>query len=188
MAQQMQIAGTNGKTVKFNNAEVDEITPSLTIITIPHNRIHVGDMYSASHLFIDVASTADAEILVKVGSNKFLHFIFSVSAGAEAYVYFFENPTITDDGTTVNIYNMNRRSSNTSDITVYQNPTIGAVGTQLSTDLLPGAVKKMDVGGNIRQDTEWVLKENNNYLIRATNNGAGAESVAIQLEWYEVSV
>ena len=186
MANQIEIVGTNGKTNNFSKAEVDELTPSLTVISIPHNRVHVGDMYSASHLFIDVASTANADILVKVGSNKDLHFIFSISAGAEAYVYLYEDPTITDDGTAVNIYNMNRGSSNTSDANVYFTPTIGAVGTQLCVGSLPAAFKKNDMGGTIRQDTEWNLEEDTNYLIRVINNGAGAEPIAIQLEWYEV--
>jgi len=186
MAQQIQIAGTNGKTVNFSKAEVDELTPSLTVITVPHNRVHVGDMYSASHYFASIESAANAEILVKVGSNKELHFLFSIGAGAEAVVYIFEDPTITDDGTILSIHNMNRNSSNTSDANAYYNPTTSADGTQLCVGLLPGAEKKNDMGGTIRHDTEWILDENTNYLIRVTNNGQGAEAVAIQLEWYEV--
>lgn len=186
MAQQIQIVGTNGKTTRFSKAEVDEITPSLTSITVPHNRVHVGDMYSVSHLFADVASAANADILVKVGSNKELHFMFSVGAGAEATIYFYESPTITDNGTEIVIYNMKRDSSNTSDANVYYAPTVGAVGTQICVGLAPGATKPNDVGGNIRHDTEWDLEEDTDYLIRVTNNGAGAENIAIQLEWYEV--
>ena len=186
MAQQIEIVGTNGKSTKFSKAEVDEITPSLTAITVPHNRVHVGDMYSASHLFADVAAAANADILVKVGSNKRLHFMFSVGAGAESSVYFYEIPTITANGTEVAIYNMNRTSSNTSDVNVYYTPTVGAVGTQICVGLLPGALKKKDVGGNIRSDTEWILNYDIDYLIRVTNNGDGAENIGIQLEWYEV--
>ena len=183
---QVEIVGTNGITAKFNKAEVDELTPSVTMIDVPHNRTHVGDMYSVSHLFTSVAVAASVDILIKVGSNKDLHFIFSVGAGAEAYVYFYENPTITDNGTAIPIYNMNRDSSNTSDATAYYTPTVGAVGTQLCVDLIPGATKQKDAGGNIRHDTEWILDENKNYMIRVTNNGSGAEPVAIQCEWYEV--
>ncbi len=186
MGTQVEIVGTNGKTSNFSKAEVDELTPSITTITVPHNRIHVGDMYSASHLFTSIGAAADAEVLIKVGSNKYLHFMFSISAGAESYVYIFEGPTITTNGTEVQIRNMNRFSSNTSDANVYYTPTIGVDGTQICVGLLPGAIKKNDMGGNIRPDTEWILNKNTDYLIRVTNNGTGAEPVAIQLEWYEV--
>ena len=74
---------------------------------------HVGNMYSASHLFLAVGAAASVDLLIKVGSNKELHFICAAGAGAEALVYFYENPTITANGTAVTIYNMNRCSSNT---------------------------------------------------------------------------
>jgi len=186
MGQQVEIVGTNGIKTAFNKAEVDEITPSLTSIDVPHNRVHVGDMYSVCHLFTSVGAAASVDLLIRVGANKDLHFLFSVSAGAEAYVRFYEEPTITTNGTAITIFNMNRCSSNTSDATAYHTPTLGAVGNQICVDLIPGAIKNKDVGGTIRHDTEWILDENKDYVIRVTNNGQSAEPVAIQCEWYEV--
>ncbi len=112
---------------------VDSIDSGLNIIKTAHQKVHDGNFYNTSKLFENVADDSSVDVLVKVGSNKKLHFTTVITVSGESFVYFYENPTISDNGTAMNIVNMNRGSSNTSDANIYYSPTVTSVGTSVTT-------------------------------------------------------
>jgi len=167
-------------------ANVDSKRKGIVTIEVPHDATHDGIMFEASYIFTQVASAANADILVMAGANKELHAVFHIVSGGQALIYLYESPTITAAGTALAINDMNRVTRNTSDARAYQGPTIGAVGTGLSQSMVEGGTTGSKVGGQVRWGSEWILKKSTNYLVRATNNTAQAQNMSIQMEFYEV--
>ena len=157
-------------------------------ITTPHDAVHDGIMFEISHIFDDVdAGGGTADILIVNGSSKELHTTIHIVTGAEAYMYMYENPTITATGTAVPIHDMNRTTSNSPASTIaYHGSTVGAVGVNLSQSLIEGGSAGRAIGGQVRLGTEWILKKNENYLIRIVNNTQSTQNMSIQVEFYEV--
>jgi len=157
-------------------------------ITTPHDAVHDGIMFEISHVFDDVdAGGGTADILIVNGSSRELHITFHIVSGAEAYVYLYENPTITAAGTAIPIHDMNRTTSNSpASTTAYQGPTVGAVGTNLSQSLIEGGSAGRAIGGQVRWGTEWIFKKNEEYLVRIVNSTQSTQNISIQVEFYEV--
>jgi hypothetical protein len=40
-------------------------------------------------------------------------------------------------------------------------------------------------GGTARGEEEWVLKQNEDYIVKITNNSASAQNVTTNFTWYE---
>jgi len=168
-----------------NNIAVDSIDSSIGTITSAHIKVHQGNFYNISKLFENVADDSNAEILLKVGSNKKLHFTTIVTVGGTSHVYLYESPTVSDNGTQLAIYNMNRSSSNTSDATAYYSPTVASAGTELSSVLAEGGTGPKAIGSQARNDGEWILEKSTDYLIRVTNKSGAVNDISIEIAFYE---
>lgn len=117
------------------------------------------------------------ELLVLTGSLG-IKGDFAVSAFAEVEVEFFEEPTITANGTALDIVSKDRQNPSVSPETqLFLDPTTTADGTPLASVFLPGGDKNNAVGltGDI---AGWRLKLNSSYLVRITNTSAGDADVS----------
>ena len=143
-----------------DEANVDSKRHGLATITTPHDAVHDGIMFEISYIFASVtAGGGTADILIINGSSKELHITMHVVSGAEAYMYLYENPTVTTVGTSLPIHDMNRTTFNSPvSTTAYHTPTIAAVGTLLSQSLIEGGTAGRAIGGQVRWGTEWILR------------------------------
>ena len=116
-------------------------------------------------------------------TTKWAHLVGSVVTEAEAHVYFYEGATLSNGaGTAVTAYNRNRNSATAATVTVTHTPSIAATGTLIfETHFGSGR----GVGGQVRAVEEWVLDQNQTYLLRVTNATALNNYIAINLNWYE---
>jgi hypothetical protein len=103
----------------------------------------------------------------------------------EAEMKIFENPTLTGDGTALTVYSRNRNLTSIANTTLaYHTPTIAAEGdgTLLRTKHFGTG---RTVGAEARGAHEWLLKQNESYLLRVTNALSSNNWVTVILDWYE---
>lgn len=167
------------------------------ILSIPveHHEIHCGDSYTAHHV-ADLGNGASIDYLIitpdwgdpvdgddPMGNQtvKVAHFIGEISGESETTVYFYEAPTITNNGTALSVNNRNRNSANVDYLSIYQGATISAVGTELEHNVF-GSGKL--VGGGLNRTDEWILKNNTAYLMRVINNTTSSNYHTIRFQYY----
>ena len=108
------------------------------------------------------------------GSYPHLRYYSFKTDGGSCDIRLFEGTTVSSDGTGLTESNLNRASSKTDD------------GTQIDFDLIE--TSKHQGGGIDDIPSEWILKPDNNYLLRLTNNSGGAIDGVFKMFWYESAV
>ncbi len=166
---------------------IDGKTGGVTTIEVPHHEVHEGEMFESDHIFQDVANNANADFLIQNSGIYELHTTFHIVTGGEAFAYLYEGPTISSNGTAAYINDMNRETSNIPTALTYYGPTVASNGTQLVSSLIEGGDAGRAIGGQIRSNSEWILKKSQKYLIRVTNKAGVAKHISIAAEFYEVS-
>ena len=168
---------------------LDPTSNSLQVIDFVHHEVHEGDTYQASFKTPDGAPLADnatLEVLIQAG-NQPMHTVYAAAAGGDAEIALFEGTTFSAAGTAMPARNMSRLSTNTALATITHTPTTTLDGAQLQNAFLPGGAggPPSTPGGAARQDTEWVLAPDTNYLLRLTNRSGGAQPASLVVQWYE---
>jgi len=155
-------------------------------VEYPHHEIHEGNTYRVCKLVEDVANDASFIYLIKVGA-KYSHLTANLSCEGKCYAYFYEAPTTSADGTALAEINMNRASTKTNTTNVFYAPTVSDNGIPLCEILINGGTGPQSIGSEVRQDTEFVMKPNTNYLIVCTNKAGLAKDINVNVQWYEES-
>lgn len=166
---------------------LDAVSHGLVITDFSHHETHEGDHYSF-HYVDDDFDVADAIefLIVTPNTTKWAHMVVSVQAELDTNVKLYEGATHTVAAAQT-VYNRNRNSSNTNTTTVNTHNNDGADGTliyenQFGLSVGGGAVGSS--GGESRGDMEWILKQNEKYLLVVTS-GTDNSSLSIRLSWYE---
>lgn len=157
----------------------------IVTVEIEHYKVHIGDFYTVSDYDNNVLVAAPKYWLVRTPNTALrFHTKINVETDTGTLLEFFENPTITLDGVALTAFNNERNSAKTCSLNFFRDPTVGADGTRIQVArVAPGREKK--IGGTARSAAEWILKQNEEYLVKATVDANGAE-VTINIEGYEV--
>ncbi len=170
----------------FDFAAGDPFNFSPRSIAYEHAKIHDGKGFGVTHTFTTIAAGGTADILLQNPSGNFSHIRLYqfASTTAPGTVTLYEGTTFTDAGTALTEHNRRRSSSTTANLVVTHTPTVTANGTELETDLIAGERR---VGGTARTTVqEWLLNQNEDYLIQYTNeSNATADFVVFNIFWYE---
>jgi hypothetical protein len=167
------------------------IVPKPTL-EIQHHKIHEGNHFTVHTTTSVPASTSKYFLIIPPpiqpdGSIIEIHIIFEVDvlAGVIGKLEFFENPTITGNGTPLNIINNNRRSPTLSQAQVFEDPTVTFDNPPpLFTANTPGTGGV--VGDFNRDEEEFLLNENFNYVLKFTNTDlANPTDINLDLNWYD---
>lgn len=163
----------------------DPISDIPVIIELGHHHLHEGETHQFTSAPAALSSGASLNYRVVVGdlipTTRTPHFLIEVDATAETWIYLYEAPTTSANGTQQTVYNRNRNSVTVPNATIWLGPTVTADGNLLSTWIV-GAGKK--TGGGSRESLEWDLKANTVYLIRITAKATG-DNVCSRMIWYE---
>ncbi|HET8689348.1 MAG TPA: hypothetical protein VFM18_22285 [Methanosarcina sp.] len=155
-------------------------------ITEFQNAVHSGYAFSFTNHGTMLAG-ASISFLGITGALQ-VHFDgleIAISQGA-VLLEFYEAPTITSNGTVMNMRRRNRANPNRPTINVYSNPTITANGTLLEDELFPQIGNGANVlSGNVGLDEGWVLSSNTSYLIKLTNQAATTTTYNVKFAWHE---
>jgi len=184
MRQHKEVQIVQGSTV----ATVDPLG-YLAPIEIEHHQVHDEQFYTMSDYAVNVQAAAPKEWFVRTPNTvRRFHCKISVEVDGGSLLEFFENPVISggDEGTLLPFYNNDRNSLATATVSGYKDPTVGNSGvTRLQVSRVAPSVGKK-VGGVARIGSEWILKQNTDYLLRVTVDANGTE-VTTSWEGYEVN-
>lgn len=158
--------------------------PSLTI-AIPHRRIHQGVFFGAGRYFGTLGNNDTLDVLVIVGSKN-SHSVPTWNAGGDCEARWFEDTTVSANGSEIPSTNHARYSSNEALTKVYSTPTITDDGNE-QTDgrFIPGGSGPLAGGGTSSFNNEVVLKADTTYLFRITNRSGQGIILSFNLDWYE---
>ena len=168
-------------------AYLDQYSGALGVIEQEHMKIHKGEAFTVSERLTIPNVGGTHEFLAIVPALVFPHFrSFTVTSdGGPNDVDFYEGSTISSPGTPVTPFNNNRNSSNIAELLVYDTPVLLTDGVSLEPILIPGTKQTGSFGSEA--SNEWILKQDEIYMIRITNNttGAGTSNFTINLFFYE---
>lgn len=161
-------------------------------INLVHHRIHEGN-----HFVIHKVSTginvANPKYFLIIpppvqpdGSIIEMHLIFEVDSDIGGTLEFFENPTVTNNGTALAVISNNRRSSTVSQVLIFEDPIVTNDGTSLFQERKGTAT--IGVGATLgefeRDDEEFILHQVDTYILKFTPLANNA-NITMELNWYD---
>ena len=172
--------------LKLIRSFLDSVEPVVATIEMEHHEVHEGNFYTAIVYDADVDSgeaLAKEVLLTTPNTAKRIHIKIQVTGTGTGFIQLTENPSVSA-GTAVTLYNNDRNSGNSSTLVVKYDPTVTADGTIIYQDWIPAEIKGK-IGGVVRPGAEWILKQNEDYLIRVVSD-ADNNKISIVMEFYEV--
>jgi len=165
---------------------IDKSSGSLQVIDYAHHEIHGGSSFVVSDVDLDVDAAGPKYWRITTpNTTKWAHFTGSLAASGAGTIEFFENPTLTGAGTGLTAYNRNRNSATAATLVVAYDATASADGTRIFlTRVSSGGIPARDTGGSIDVRSEFILKQNEDYLLKFTAD-ADNTKVWVTFEWYE---
>lgn len=183
---------------------LDRATNTIQTIDYAHHEIHAGSAFSCH--YAQTAPTGVGErtmIAFKTpDTTSWIHMFpfFSSTAASKATVYETANLAL-DQGTDLAIYNRDRNSSSTSGVTTIETAaetgeatsyTVAQEATASLSTITPvyekylgAAAAGADTGGEVRSESELILKQNTQYAFVVENTTADDNTHNILLSWYE---
>ena len=164
---------------------VEPSSQAIQVSRAIHYRVMNSNQWVVSHTFNDVAAATAVYLHIKVDAVANAHISFVISTESKVTYNFWENPTLTDDGTAMNEWSVNRETTTASHTNFFYTPTITVPGTKLETGLCGAAGKFEDAPGSATSTGYWLLKKSESYLIQAVNQDAAAKDINIIVSWHE---
>jgi len=172
------VTGTGG--VNF-----DRVDGATSVIEVEHHEVHEGNFYTVADNDTDVDILVPKYWhLIAPNTTTRIHLKFAGNADTSGLWEFYENPTTTNDGTGLNELNNDRNSTNTSTLQTFRDPVVGADGTLIWNMRQGATAPPTKSSGTARNGAEWILKQNEQYLIKYTPDSDNAEAT-IAIEYYE---
>lgn len=180
--------------VAWREAMQAAIEGTLKIRTSVHEYIHDGKTFTAYHNDASLANGSSINIYFETSatSGECPHIIFDIHGSGDYDFDVLEGPTVTSNtGTQIDLFNKNRQSANTSNVSDNSTSPVLNKATSDVTITDDGTVLLLDyislghkMGGSIGFDREFILKPSTKYVFRLTSRGV-AISAHINLDWYE---
>jgi hypothetical protein len=188
----------------YRPVRVDSITHTLQTIDYAHHEIHSGSFFTCHYSQTSPTNVGEMTIIAfnTPNSDKLVHmFAFASSTAASIFTIYEASALDVGEGTQLTVYNRNRNSSKTSDITsveatpVVNKATSFSVVQAASANLvttypihkkyLGAAAAGADTSGETRENDEIILKKNTQYAFVIENTTADDNTHNIVLNWYE---
>lgn len=164
---------------------VDGSTEAQIIIDYSHHETHDGNHYKGG--FSDTSmATGDtvAIVFTTPDTTVWAHWSLTAQCTGALVVQVFENPTLAAVGTGVTEWNRDRNSENVALVAITHTPTITSAGTKMVEKWIGGTGFKEDISGSHTGDQEFILKQNEEYLVLGIAVGDGIKG-AVGGDWYE---
>lgn len=170
------------------DVRIDASTSSLQTVDYEHHELHAGNHYTYTQVDSDFDIADAVELLIVTpNTTTWAHMVIDVEAELDTNVKFYEGATHTVAAAQT-AYNNNRNSANTNTTTINTHNDDGADGTLIFESQFGintgGGANTVAGGGANRGSQEWVLDQNNKYLLVVTS-GSDNSSMTIRLSWYE---
>lgn len=158
-------------------------------LDIAHHRIHEGNHFVVHKVTLAVPIAPPKYYLIipppvqPGGTIIEMHLIFEIDSDVGGTLEFFEGSTITANGVPLDIINNNRRSTTTSLSQIFEDPTVTSDGTILFQERKGTALTEAELGEFDRNDEEFILHQNDNYILKFTP--LAAANITMELNWYD---
>jgi hypothetical protein len=151
-----------------------------------HQSVHRGDFFSGGQVFTGVSDNASRFIMLRSELGANVHCVFSTVTRGDAISYIYEAPTITSDGTPLNLTNHNRKNIKPPEALAFHTPTIAAKGDQMNgAQLVSGGRGNQATGASDQIfDNELILKEGVNYLFEVENKAGNNAVMGLYISYY----
>lgn len=154
-------------------------------VSIPGEDIQIqeGRMYKINEKKVDLASGSTYNIHIKTSAN-FFSFIQQIRMNfgdGPLDVVIRENPSVTDGSTTVPTRNLNRNSTDTSEVTIYNNSSSISGGTVIDRIFIPSGKDQ----AFILEDGRWVVKKDADYVVQIVNNSGQLLTFSYNIVYHE---
>ena len=160
----------------------DSTSGALITIDDALRRIMEGAAFHVSDSNVIANTNSRTLLLTTPNTTTRVHLAFKIGTNVLVQYFLYENPTISNVGTDVTAYNRDRNSATAATLTVKHTPTVSDAGTALSQ----GYLVTNNINSERVEDRLWVLKQNEEYLLRVTNNSGGNANITILVDWDEV--
>jgi len=165
----------------------DSSTHAMVTVTNEHYETHEGDAYLVIYSGLaDTAGTIELRIQTP-DTTKHAHMTIEVDSALAATAELWYPTTKTHNATNaITPMNRDQNSSNTSGLTVCHTPDGSQAGAANLLQYMGAASVsgRVNVGGGAGNRGEFILDQNNDYLIRCTSRADG-NAMTIILDWYE---
>lgn len=159
-----------------------------TVILMGHHKVHEGKHYVCSYFASGVSVGAPASIMFRTGAAGSVHAIWGVNANRGGLINCYEGCHVTASGTSITVFNRNRKSANTTASKVFANPTATTNGTDIYTAWIGTASGKKEpaAGGGSRGSEEYILNASTQYLFKFTPESAANTKLSFECDFYTI--
>lgn len=162
----------------------DNLSGALINIDFAHHKVHEGDHYNYRDFYDILRDGNKSFLIITPNSTIKSHLIVAFESLSSTFIIeFFENCTVSNNGSLVPVRNRNRNFPNGNTVLLYEDPIITSVGTEIFSGIY-GAGRN-SAGGGVRDTEEIVLRVNENYCFSVTEQNIQATSININFDWYE---
>jgi len=163
---------------------LDPNTGVFMTVEYAHHEIHEGEHYSYRDFYFMPKNSVKEFLIITPNSTKQMHSLFGVQSTTSTISYnIFENCTVSNNGTLEPVRNRNRNFNNNNEGLLYEDPTITADGTEIAAGIY-GSGKNSNGGGD-RDTEEILLKVNETYCYRISEQNIASTNINILFDWYE---
>lgn len=167
--------------------KIDDVTNAIVTVNHVHHEIHEGEHYLVQE-GIQLNNASKEYLIVTPNTTKWAHIVIAIEGSQDTSASLVETTTKTG-GTAMAEINLNRNSANTASVVVTHTPG-GAAGTpttlfscQFGNATSPGG--RGGNGGAINGRQEFMLKQNESYLLTVTALSANVNNICVVISWYE---
>lgn len=145
--------------------------------------INHGILYGVGSYNASVSNGANIDLLITPNGNP-IHTAMQIAGGGDCVLSLYEGTTYSAAGTAITPLNLNRSSSNLSDVSASVSPTITDVGTLIYQLYAAGGTGGNASGGHA-DFQRGILKSGETYLFRLTNTSGGTKPMQISLQFFD---
>jgi len=178
----------SGREVEYDTAAAGYNEAYPISVDVEHHKIHEEKHFIAQDIDLSVDITGPKYWLLKSPNTATrCHVTFAIRTGGPGVAEGFKLATVSANGTEITSSNSDFNSSNTAELDVFYDPTVTDDGTRVCVNWMGNntAAPTGDIGGTSKRENEFILKQNDNFLVKFTPSNDGTE-VSLCIDWYEV--
>lgn len=171
--------------VRVYAGPTDPISDMIVTVDGAHHHLHEFELHQVTYGPAALANGATIDFRMVIGAltptTRTPHLTMELDSTGECWLYLYETPTTSANGTQLTTYNRNRNpTAIVPNMTIWQAPTVTVPGTLLSAWIVGSGEKS---GGNNRDSIEWALAASTVYLARIV--AKNANNICLRNIWYE---
>ena len=150
-----------------------------------NHKVEQGNLFDVSDRGTGIQSATPQYWLFRAPATGWTHIHVLATVEAGAVIEFYESPTTSADGDSVQIRNRNRNHQDTNGTAFFRDPTVDTDGTLLFSRHQGGSGNAGEqTAGTVQTETKFILKVDTDYAFKviADADGLGA---TLELEFFE---